>query len=236
VRFRGEQGSRVIESYAWREGREAMLRFGPSATPVVLVLPPLFEEANRTRHFLIEIMRGLAAQGVASVLPDLPGTNDSPVATVDARLADWREAIGALPAPAMTVSLRGGALLDDFAGTDLHWRLSPETGARLLRDMIRATAMTGSLGARGIEDAARTQPTALAGNMVHYDLFAALEAAIPATTGTIRTVRLDDEAGDADARLSGTPLWRRAEPDHDPALAAAVVTDIRQWMTSCGVR
>ena len=55
-------------------------------------------------------------------------------------------------------------------------------------------------------------------------------------SGTIRTVRLEDEAGDADARLGGTPLWRRAEPDHDAALAATVVADIAEWMMSCGVR
>jgi hypothetical protein len=226
----------VIETYAWRGGREAILRFGPEGAPLVLVLPPLFEEANRTRHFLVEVMRGLATQGIASMLPDLPGTNDSPVTTVDARLENWQEAIAALPVPIASVSLRGGALLDGFAATDLHWRLSPETGARLLRDMVRATAMTADVKAGELEVAARAQPTALAGNLIHPDLFSALEAAIPAATGTIRTMRLEDEAGEADARLSGTPLWRRAEPDHDPALAAAIVADITEWMTSCGVR
>jgi hypothetical protein len=226
----------VIESYAWRGGREAMLRFGPAGGPLVLILPPLFEEANRTRHFLVEVMRGLALQGIASILPDLPGTNDSPVATVDARFDDWQEAISALPAPAMTVSLRGGALLDGFTATDLHWRLSPETGARLLRDLIRATAVTGNAKAGELEDAARTRPTPLAGNVIHPDLFSALEAEMPTMKGTIRTVRLEDEAGDADARLSGSPLWRRAEPDHDSVLASAVVADVARWMTSCGAR
>lgn len=227
----------MIHNYAWRgDSREALLRFGPDGAPLMLVLPPLFEEANRTRHFLVEIMRGLAAIGVASILPDLPGTNDSRVATIGARFADWGTAVAALPAPAATISLRGGALLDGFAATDLHWRLAPETGARLLRDMIRATAMTAGIKAGELEAAARTQPTALAGNVIYPDLFIALEAAVPAMSGTIRTVRLEDEAGDADARLGGTPLWRRAEPDHDPALAAAVVADIADWMTSCGVR
>ncbi len=226
----------MIDSYAWRGGREALLRFGPGDAPVALILPPLFEEANRTRHFLVEVMRGLAAFGIASILPDLPGTNDSPIATVDARFADWRAAIAALPAPAMTVGLRGGALLDGLAVTRLHWRMAPETGARLLRDMVRATAMTAGVKAAEIETAARTQPTALAGNLVHQELFTALESAVPDDSGTIRTVRLDDDAGIADACVTGTPLWRRAEPDHDPVLAAAVVADIAQWMTSCGVR
>ncbi len=227
----------MIHDYAWRgESREALVRFGPEDAPLLLVLQPLFEEANRTRHFLVEIMRGLAAAGIASMLPDLPGTNDSCVATVDARFADWGTAIGALPAPFATISLRGGALLDGFTATDLHWRLAPETGARLLRDMVRASAMAAGIKAGELEAAARTEPTALAGNMIHPDLFIALEAAVPAMSGTIRTVRLENEAGDADARLGGTPLWRRAEPDHDAALAAAVVADIAEWVTSCGAR
>ena len=226
----------MIESYAWREGREAMLRFGPESGPLALILPPLFEEANRTRFFLVEIMRGMAALGIASILPDLPGTNDSPIATVDARFGDWKEAITTLPAPLLTVSLRGGALLDGFAATEFHWRLAPETGARLLRDMVRATAMTAGVKAAALEATARTEPTALAGNMVHHTLFSALEGAVPTDTGMIRTVRLEDDAGDADARVTGTPLWRRAEPGHDADLAAAAVTDIADWMTSCGVR
>jgi hypothetical protein len=106
----------------------------------------------------------------------------------------------------------------------------------LLRDMIRATAMTGGVKAAELEATGRQQPTALAGNVIHPELFGALDAAIMSQKGTIRTVRLADEAGDADARLGGTPLWRRAEPDHDPALAAAVVADIGEWMTSCGAR
>ena len=231
----------MIESYAWRGPddlgqREAVLCFGPEGAPLVLILPPLFEEANRTRFFLVEIMRGLAALGVASILPDLPGTNDSPVATVDARFGDWKEAIAALPAPAMTVSIRGGALLDGFAATEFHWRLAPETGARLLRDMVRATAMTAGIKAGAVEAMARTEPTALAGNIVHHTLFSALEGAVPADTGNIRTLRLEDDAGDAEARVTGTPLWRRAEPGHDADLAAVAVADIAQWMTSCGVR
>ncbi len=226
----------MIDSYAWRGGREAMLRLGPQGGPAVLVLPPLFEEANRTRHFVVQVMRGLAGHGIASILPDLPGTNDSPVATVDARLADWQAAIGALPAPSVTLSLRGGALLDAAAACDRHWRLSPETGARLLRDMVRATAMTAGIKTGELEAQARLQPTALAGNLVHPALFEALDVAPLSLSGAIRTLRLEDEAGDADARLAGTPLWRRAEPDHDPMLAAAVVADIAGWMTSCGAR
>ncbi len=221
----------MIQSYAWRsDEREAMLKLGPEGAPTLLILPPLFEEANRTRFFLVEIMRGLAARGIASVMPDLPGTNDSPIATVDARFADWLAAIAALPVPLATISLRGGALLDAAAATDRHWRFAPETGARLIRDMVRSTAMTSPLKANELEMAARTVPSVLAGNAIHPELFVALEAAMPANAVNCRTVRLEDDPGDADARVTGTPLWRRAEPDHDPTLAAALVADIAAWL------
>ena len=61
---------------------------GPASGPTIMILPSLFEEANRMRRILVEVMRGLVASGLASALPDLPGTNESLVATVDARFAD----------------------------------------------------------------------------------------------------------------------------------------------------
>ncbi len=67
----------MIDHYDWPGGREAMLRFGPTNGPVMIVAPPLFEEANRTRAFVVTILRALAERGIASALPDLPGTGES---------------------------------------------------------------------------------------------------------------------------------------------------------------
>ena len=230
----------MIDTYAWPGGQETMLRMGPRDGPTILILQPLFEEANRTRRLLADVMRGLAARGIESVLPDLPGTNDSPVATADARFTDWSAAVTALaatlPVPSFTVSIRGGALLDGFAGAGWRWRLAPETGARLLRDMVRATAMTGGAKAGELEATARTQPTRLAGNVIDPALFAALEASVPEAAETVRVARLAGDAGDADVLLPGTPLWRRAEPGEDDVLAAAMIDDIAQWVASCAVR
>ncbi|MEG8052367.1 hypothetical protein QP185_02180 [Sphingomonas aerolata] len=53
-----------------------MLRFGPDAGPRVIAVLPLFEEANRTRAFLVETLRALAGRGIGSILPDLPGTGE----------------------------------------------------------------------------------------------------------------------------------------------------------------
>ncbi|MBN9990607.1 hypothetical protein JND45_14830, partial [Listeria monocytogenes] len=54
-----------------------MLRFGPDQGPLVAVALPLFEDANRVRGFAVAICRALAARGVATILPDLPGQGES---------------------------------------------------------------------------------------------------------------------------------------------------------------
>ena len=222
----------MIDHYDWPGGREAMLRCGPDAAPTVLVLPPLFEEANRMRRALVEVMRALDKRGIGSVLPDLPGTGDSMVATVDARFEHWAAAVAALPAMTATVAVRGGALLDGFARTAGRWRLAPESGARVIRDMIRATALSSDVTAAVLEARARDEPTRLAGNILHPSLVAALQTAVPGEDGTIRTVTL----GEGPDSLPGAPLWRRAEPGDDAELVVAMADDIATWVDQCGLR
>lgn len=211
-------------SYAWRGGREAMLKMGPDKVPAVLVLPPLFEEANRTRRILVEVMRGLAERGVATVLPDLPGTGDSVVQNVEARFEHWQAALAdlaeALPRPLASVAVRGGTLIDGVA--DHRWRLAPVTGRSLLRDLIRATALTGDVKASALEVEASLGPTRLGGSILHPDLFKALEAAAPVGDGHV-------------AELAGAP-WRRAEPGDDADLVAAMVAEIAAWRATCAAR
>ena len=226
----------MTDTYAWARGREGVLRMGPAGSPTILVLPPLFEEANRTRRILVEVMRGLAASGLASALPDLPGTNDSIVATVDARFADWSEAVGALaatlPRPLLTVAVRGGCLLDGFANADAAYRLSPETGARLLRDMLRASALTAGVKTAALTAEARAWPTRLAGNLIHPELFVAIERATPAVIDA-RRATIGDAVGDSDVAFVGAPPWRTAEPGDNAPLVQALTEDIAFWTTTC---
>ena len=228
----------MIDTYAWARGREGVLRMGPMASPTILILPPLFEEANRTRRILVEVMRGLAASGLASALPDLPGTNDSIVATVDARFADWAEAVGVLaatlPRPLLTVAVRGGCLLDGFAHADAAYRLSPETGARLLRDMLRASALTAGVKTAALTAEARAWPTRLAGNLIHPELFAAIEHAVPDAIDA-RRATIGDGTGDVDMVFAGGPPWRTAEPGDNAPLVQALTKDIIFWATTCVV-
>ena len=228
----------MTDTYAWARGREGVVRMGPAESPTILILPPLFEEANRTRRILVEVMRGLAASGLASALPDLPGTSDSIVATVDARFADWAEAVGALaatlPRPLLTIAIRGGCLLDGFAKADAAYRLSPETGARLLRDMLRASALTAGVKIAALTAEARVWPTRLAGNLIHPALFEAIDAATPAALDA-RCATIGDKRGDSDVAHAGAPPWRTAEPGDDPQLVRALVYDIADWAKTCAV-
>ena len=231
----------MIDHYDWAGGREAMLRFGDRARPgrVVVMLPALFEEHNRTRGFTVAICRGLAALGVASLLPDLPGQNESPLATDDVTLDDWRGAVAALvetvgtSGPVHLAAIRGGAILDGAPGSVSVWRLAPIAGRAVLRDLHRAALVDGKPPAMAPDTGAG--PATLAGNSIGGSLRSALMADDVLTTppAPVRTVQLEADTGDADVTLPGAPLWRRAEPGNDPTLAQMIAADIAAWIVRC---
>jgi pimeloyl-ACP methyl ester carboxylesterase len=196
---------------------EWMMRIGDG--PALLLLPPLFEEMNRTRALLAATMRGLAAEGFACWLPDLPGTGESERALEEVSWKDWLDAAAAAFAQSgavATASVRGGALLDDRAPA--RWRFAPAAGASLARDLARAGLMTEGGG----------------GYAPSRALLDGLEAAEAAPGEKVRTVRLSTDRAEADLKLEGPPLWRRAEPQTSPELAAAMASDISTWVRACG--
>lgn len=216
-----------------------MLRFGPDTGPIVVVALPLFEEANRTRAFAVTILRALADRGIAGALPDLPGQGESLLPTHETDLAKLRAgfaaAVASLNTPALTLAIRSGALLDSDAAVTARYHLSPMTGADLRRELVRARQASARESGEAFDPASldtATDPVELAGNLVSPTLLAQLTDATPSPERT-RTVRLATEAKPADAKLPGTPLWRRAEPDNDPAFARAVADDIAQWIATC---
>lgn len=213
-----------------------MLRFGPDRGPVLLVALPLFEEANRTRAFIVRILRLLGDRGYASALPDLPGQGESLKPTVEARLDHWRRAFKCAAAHAAAgrgltgvLAFRGGALVDALTLAPARWRFAPLTGEELTREMHRVRAA-----------AARNKPEGcaaieIAGNLLSPELLRDLQVAIPHDTAgaPLRTVRLDTDPRPADRKLPGPPLWRRSEPAVDEALAAALTDDIAAWLSAC---
>jgi hypothetical protein len=204
----------VIDRYDWPGGSEALIRFGPSQGPVIVAALPLFEEANRTRTFAVTLLRALAKRSIASVLPDLPGQSESLVATESATLAHMREAFAAIPG-GYTLAIRSGALLDAGARKG-RWHLAPQQGAELLRELNRLRNTSGS------DD--------FGGNRLSAVLLGELETA---STGEARIVRHESDAKPADLKVPGAPLWRRAEPDNDPALAELLADDIAGWVRAC---
>ncbi|MDV3457063.1 hypothetical protein RZN05_08725 [Sphingomonas sp. HF-S4] len=211
----------MIDHYDWAGGREAMLRFGPTTGPVVVAALPLFEEANRTRAFTVTILRALAERGIAGALPDLPGQGESLVPTDAVQLGDLRDAFAAaarhVGSPAYALGIRSGALLDATALPAGRWHFVPSTGAELLRELERLRQAGGG--------------SDYGGNRISSALLGELPTAGIAAEG--RTVRLESDLKPADLKVSGSPLWRRAEPDNDPALAALLADDIAAWIRTC---
>ena len=193
----------------------------------LLIVPPLFEEMNRTRRFLIDTMRRLDLSGIDSLLPDLPGCNESLQSFAAQSLYGWRRAMAqaALHFRASHVlAVRGGTLV--FPNALPGWVLEPVKGASLLRQMLRARTVAAR-EAGGHETIAellehgRSEGLDLAGYACGAALIAGLEAAVPLDEGQ-HEIRQSD--------LGGSALWLRSEPGEDAAqadaLAARIVAEI----------
>jgi len=219
---------------------EHQLRIDPAGTPraTILIVPPLFEEANRTRRTLVLAMRALATDGFAAVLPDLPGQNESLVPLVEVDLVRWQDAlakaVSGIAGPVIVASLRGGALIDHKAKAAAWWRLAPVGGASLLRTLMRArvsadreAGIASSL--EGLQDEAKVAPLLLAGNRLSSAMIAQLGASEAQAVEPLRRIGVGTDG------IAGTPLWLRAEPGEDAAMAMAIAADISAWSKTCGI-
>lgn len=186
----------------------------------ILVLPALFDEANKLRHFTVEVMRRLDAAGIDSFLPDLPGCNESLAPLEEQTLPGWQDAAQAAGehfGATHALAIRGGALC---APAELPaWRYAPATGSAILRAMLRARVLASKeaglaetredLLARGKEAGLE-----LAGYRLGPGMIRALDQAEPAGGAALANIAQSD--------LGGAGVWLRAEPDHDPAQADAL--------------
>lgn len=194
----------------------------------LLIVPALFDEGNRMRRLTVEVMRRLAASGIASVLPDLPGLQESTFPLEQAGLDLWRGALASLAMATgarRVLALRGGALVspDGLAG----WHYAPTPGTSILRQMIRARIIAAREAGREEKHDAllaqgRTEGLDLAGYRLGAAMIADLESA-QAAQDDITTIGHD--------MLGGAPLWLRAEPgeNHEQAdtLAAIIAVGMR---------
>ena len=229
----------MIRGYRFDGNDELCLRHGPESGPALLILPPLFDEANRVRHLMVETARALAGHGIASLMPDLPGCNESLVPLDRASISLWQAALiacaGQLGPVSHVAAIRGGALLDGALGDLPRWRLAPVKGGQLLRTMLRTKiASDREAGITSSSDAlmeiARTKGIELAGNSLSHCMVRELDAAAPSEGSAVRLARFADDPLDAETRVTGAPLWLRAEPAHDPEMAQSIAADLARWM------
>lgn len=227
-------------SYRWRGGDEWLAEIGEG--PPVLIAPPLLEELNRCRAFLMAVMREVAGAGYTLVLPDLPGTGESPGDIAATGWHDWLGALGMLSrdleekaqAP-LLLSFRGGCLVDGEVHAAARWRFAPVSGSALARDLVRArqAVLPQKVRAEAIVAEARARASEFAGYVLPPGLFAGLHDGQPTEVDAVRTIRLASDPAPADAKVDGRPLWRQAEPGTDPALSARLAADIVDWARTC---
>lgn len=222
-------------SYHFDGRDEAVLSFGDAqAGRVILIVPPLFDEMNRVRAMLVGAMRGLALRDVMTLLPDIPGCNESLAAISSQSISSWRSAMVAAAAQlgaTHVASIRGGVLIDADIALP-HWRLAPVKGSSLLKTMLRTRIASDKESGRissmeSLLGEAQQGPIELSGYMLGADMLAELDAAVPEAAYQTSDIALGDG-------LLGKPLWLRAEPQEDAEMSLALASELDRWSTSCG--
>lgn len=210
----------VASSTSGDPAEEMAITFDGGREWRALFLPPLYDEHNKFRRQAVEIMRRLESSGIDTMLPDLPGQNESGASMAEQSLTGWREAaVRAADQFGAThlVAVRSGALL--LPADRCAFAYAPQNGARLLRSMLRARA----IASREAGQEEKTQSLLSAGREDGLEL-----AGWPLGAAMVRELEQAEyhpspghcviEQG----RVGGTPLWLRAEPDEDPEQADAL--------------
>jgi hypothetical protein len=220
----------MIASYPGPGGDEFTLVFDQSRAHRLLIVPALFDEANRMRRLTVEVMRRLDAAGIDCFLPDLPGCNESLQPLEAQTLDSWRAAmIGAAKHFSVThvLGIRGGVLVqpNDLPG----WRYGPVKGANLLRQMLRARIVSSREAGltetqEGLLEIGTREGLELVGYQLGSELLRQLQAAAPSSVQNASEVLQD--------MIGGGGLWLRAEPGEDRAQADALAAIIAVGITA----
>jgi len=211
-----------------RVGEEMVLGFDAARARRLLVIPPLFDEANKFRHQIFEIMRRIHSREVDCFLPDLPGCNESTADLSQQSLGNWRAAVAAAVAhfrATHVLAIRSGGWL--VSGDLPGWLYAPVKPRQVLRSLLRARIIAAREAGRdetsdGLLETARTEGIELAGWPLGAQLVRELDIEEVMPTGAQVVIEHSD--------VGGQPLWLRAENDDDPeqadALAAIVAIGI----------
>lgn len=201
---------------------ELLVSFDRGRAVRVLVCPAWFDEANKLRRFTIDVMRRLDAAGIDSMLPDLPGCNESLAPLGEQTLEGWRDAMAAAArslGATHVLAIRAGALVapEGLPG----WHYGAQSGPKLLRAMLRARTIAAREAGRsetseGLLAIGRSEGLALCGWPIGAAMLRALEGAEP--------VLAPGQSEIAQSQLGGPSLWLRAEPDADAGQADRLAT------------
>ncbi|MDN3645271.1 hypothetical protein QWY75_03500 [Pontixanthobacter aestiaquae] len=203
---------------------EQALTFNQGRGKRVLIVPALFDEANKLRRLTVEVMHRLDLSGIDSILPDLPGCNESVQPLNTQTLEGWQTAASAAAEhfeATHLLTIRSGALLapDRLPG----WRYAAHGGKQLMRSMLRARTIASREAGREetmaeLEETGRALGIELAGWQIGPEMFAALSDAQTPANETLADIPTD--------AVPGAGLWLRAEPDEDPEQADAIAAII----------
>ncbi|PEQ10638.1 hypothetical protein B2G71_21410 [Novosphingobium sp. PC22D] len=186
----------------------------------LLIVPALFDEANRMRRFTVEVMRRLDAAGIDTMLPDLPGTNES-LRALDVQTPEgWSRAMAAAAetfAASHALGVRGGCLFTPAELPRLHY--APARPSGLLRQMIRARILASrEAGREETTETIRAQALAegieLSGHRLGAAFFRDFETIEEPADDAARVIEQSD--------IGGPGLWLRAEPGESDAQADAL--------------
>ena len=192
----------------------------------VLVIPALFDEANRLRRFAVETLRALDGRGIDSVLIDLPGCNESPRPLSALALTDWQAAVAAASAhfrATHLLALRGGALAVPPANTLPLMMLAPVNGAAVVRQMLRARVLSSrEAGREERSEALLAQARATGITLSGHDLSARMVTGLEAAEAPAGTR----------APSQGPGPWLRAEPGEDRVQSEGLAACVATWVAA----
>lgn len=200
--------------------QEYALVFDRGRTSRLLIVPALFDEANRMRRLAVELMRRLDGAGIDSVLPDLPGCNES-LQPLEAQTPEsWRAAMRAIAArfgATHGLGIRGGCMLTpgDLPG----WHYAATSGASILRQMMRSRILASREAGiaetqEGLLETGLKDGLTLSGHGLGAEFLRQFQSLEAAATPVQRDI--------AQATVSGSGLWLRAEPGESGEQADAL--------------
>jgi hypothetical protein len=190
-------------------------------------VPALFDEANRLRRLTVEVMRRLDSAGIDTILPDLPGTNESLQPLEIQEPQDWSDAMDTAARQfeaTHVLGIRGGCLFTPSAFPALHY--APVRAASILRQMLRARTLAAREAGREetrdwLMEMALTAGIELTGHRLGAEFVRQFSPLEP----TADAIEIAQDS------VGGTGLWLRAEPGESESQADALAAILAMALT-----